>query len=742
MSEPIQVLQNLASSLPNQVTVKAALPNLSAGGVGVGDPSYFDLEITDPTGVLQGDFDGFCIDTDNDLGFNGFDLDNDGIYNEKKIPVPGLGGKFNEGERTPFSATVYSSYDPFATSGLGGLIEQPENLDLINWIINHQDTALSAYTIGEIQLAIWQLIDDAPPNDDAITGLQTFFNGFDQANVDAIKALAQTNGEGFVPEGGQKVAVILVPDGNAAGGPSDTDLDGQPDGIPDGQIIIAAVELPKHPGINVEKFVNGHDVADPTNIDNLPKIAAGDDVTFTYAVTNTGNVGFQGSEVIITDDNGTPDDLSDDLAITYVGGDLNNDNILDTNETWLYVSETVAAEDLTTTTASEDIRFHFTGHSYTNGPKGNVRTFVQDGVSVDVSAFSSNKYGGNWNKAYLGVYGGGLGVTNQYESGYYHRADNQGSLDYLLFEFDQDVAVDKAFLDYVGHDSDISIWIGDRNGVDISHLDGQLLDSFVKENNFTQSSYSRWADFNTGELVGDTVIISAYTNGSNDSFKLKKLDITVPGETEIGTYSNTVTVTAGDVSDSDMSGYINPAPVDPPQHFLYEAEDMHLCHYKVEYVGDQTASGGKVIKLSSYDGYASVNFNGPTGKYDILVGYYDENDGQSMAKVKVGGDVVDSWTFDELLGSNVASSSNFVERKIEDVHIEAGEQIKLAGWMNGYEFARFDYIKVVEVVDEGSLGSGNDQGSASGLEGSDLFAYLNANAPDLVNSGTLTDALV
>ncbi|MEO0984325.1 MAG: SdrD B-like domain-containing protein [Cyanobacteria bacterium J06639_14] len=1506
-------LANVGNLLPSQVTVTAALPNLLSDGPGVGDPSYFDLSIEDPSGILDGSFDSYCIDTDTFLDFVGVDLDNDGIYGETNIPVDTLGGNFDEGAPQPFSATVYSSYDTSVLSdGLGGLIERPENLDLVNWILNNQDSALASYNVAEIQLAIWELMDDGPVDSVSESFLPIFTGSVDPANVEAIKTLAQQNGEGFVPGAGEKIAIILVPDGNISGGGADTDADGQPDGVPDSQIIITAVELAKlgdtvfedldadgiqdtgeqgiegatvnlladvdgdgvieanevvdttttdtngnyhftvlpgdykvqfetpdgfdmaspanqgtddavdsdgpisdivsldagdvdptidagffkkaglgdfvfedsnangiqdageqgidgvevklladldgdgaiddivattttgddpnttgtqqgyyeftdltpgveykvmftqpngfdsvspvdingngsdtvdsdadpadglmsdavvlssgefnptidagfyntaglgdfvfidsdgdgeqdageqgvdgvlvklqnpdgsavldgngapittttdstgfysftgltpgeykvmfvapdgfefttpnadgvaddadsdanptngmtqtvvlasgdfndtldagliqpaglgdfvfedsnangiqdvgeqgidgvevklladldgdgtiddivattttgddpnttgtqqgyyeftdltpgveykvmftqpngfdsvspvdvngdgsdtvdsdadpadglmsdvvvlssgefnptidagfyntaglgdfvfedtdrdgiqdageqgidgvevklladldgdgaiddivattttgddpnttgtqqgyyeftdlTPGveykvmftqpegfdgvspldangngfdavdsdadpnnglmtdvvvlssgefnptldagffklnadIDIEKFVNGFDADTAAE---AVEIAAGDEVTFTYAVKNTGEVAFTASEVVVIDDNGTAGDTSDDFTPDFVeASDLNNNGLLDVGETWLY-TKSEAAQDLSTVTGSKDVQFHLTGSSSVYGNDGNVRTFTADGVSVDVSAFSS--YYGHFEKAYLGAYGGGLGVTNRYEWSNEHRVDNSTDIDYILFEFDQDVTVDRAFLDYVGYDSDISIWIGDRNGTDITHLDSTLLNSFTKENNFG-GSYDRWADFNVDELTGDTLIISALTGGHNDSFKLKKLDISVAGETTIGNYQNVATVTAQTASDSDAGNYTNSVePPFEPKHVLIEAEDMHLCNYKVEHVGDDVASGGEVIKLTSYDGYASthftghsgyyqvdvayydendgqsmgkvkiggetidtwtfdqhlgsnvaaannrvvrtvsesifieqgeqiklsgwfnqgefarfdsikftevqaplafhyeaedmhlsgyqvkhvgdhiasggeliklsgydghasVNFDGPTGKYDIIVGYYDENDGQSMAQVKVGGHTVGNWTFDELLGSNVASSNNFREFTIEDVHVEAGEQVKLSGWLDGGEFARFDYVKLVSTD---SVGTGNGSNTPT-LESTDLFTYVNGHAPELITAGVVNDSLI
>ncbi|MBJ7900019.1 MAG: hypothetical protein GC158_08900 [Cyanobacteria bacterium RI_101] len=321
------------------------------------------------------------------------------------------------------------------------------------------------------------------------------------------------------------------------------------------------VNIDPNPGIDIEKFVNGIDVAD---INDLPEIAAGTDVTFTYAVTNTGNVSFAKAQVVVKDDNGTINNAADDFLPTLdLTSDLNNDGILSPGETWWYASATEAAQNLAVTSSGNDVLFDFNGSSSTTGSFGNVRSFSAGGVSVDVSAFRNHN--GSFSTAYLGLYGGGLGVTNAGESGADHRLDNGGSLEYILFEFNKDVIVDKVFLDYVQGDSDISVWIGDRDGADIANLSQSLLNSFGKEDNNGGSS-DRWADFNAAGKVGDTLIIAAKVGESNDSFKLEKLDLSTLGATTIGNYVNTVTVQAGGVGDSDKSGYTNPGGQSAPQN--------------------------------------------------------------------------------------------------------------------------------------------------------------------------------
>ncbi|MEM9120883.1 MAG: SdrD B-like domain-containing protein [Cyanobacteria bacterium P01_F01_bin.56] len=1078
----IDALNSLVSLLPGQVTVKAAAqPNLRDGGDGVGDPSYFDIEIEDNGSILSGKLDAFCIDADNPLNYALIDFNNNGVYGESSVPAPNLsdslgfptGSTYTEGAPSDFTATVYSSYDPAIIDGLPNelgekQIENPQNFDLVNWILNNTGTgqALEGFTVAEIQFAIWELLDDGLPGDQGVIDVSNaLYGGSDAANVAQIVQLAQANGEGFEPGAGQKIAIVLVPDGNNDGA-LDTDADGVPDGNADAQIIITAIELaklgdfvfedadadgiqdageqgiegatvnlladidgdgviendevvdttttdangkyhftvlpgdykvqfetpdgfdmaspanqggddavdsdgpisdvvsldpgeedptidagffkkaalgdkvffdddrdgiqdageagvagvtvtltgggadgvigtsddttttqttdangeyrfddlnpgeeykvtfsdlpdgfeftdanqggddaadsdadptngmtqvvtlapgefnptldagivqqlaglgdkvffdddrdgiqdageqgvegvtvtltgggadgmignaddttetivtdadgmyrfdnlnpgeeykvtfsdlpdgfeftdanqgsddaadsdadptngmtqtvtlapgefnptldagiveiPKNPDIDIEKFVNG---SDADTVAEAIKVAAGKEVTFTYAVKNTGDVAFTADEVVVIDDNGTPGDASDDFTPDFVeASDLNDNGLLDVGETWLY-TKSEAAQDLTTATDSQDVRFYFDGNSSVYGTNGNVRTFTEDGVSVEVSAFSS--YYGHFEKAYLGSYTGGLGVTNRYEWSNEHRVDNSTDIDYVVFEFGQDVTVDRAFLDYVGHDSDISVWIGDRDG-DITHLDNSVLNSFTKENNFG-GRYDRWADFNGDELSGDTVIISAFTGGHNDSFKLKKLDVSVAGETTIGTYHNiaTVTATTGEqtVNDSDAANYTNPdEPPFEPTHVLIEAEDMHLCYYKVEHVGDDVASGGEVIKLTGHDGFASTDFTGHSGYYQVDVAYYDENDGHAMGKVKIGGETIDTWTFDQHTSSAFASADNRIVRTVsESIYIEHGDEIKLSGWKDGSEFARFDNIKFTEV---------------------------------------------
>jgi uncharacterized repeat protein (TIGR01451 family) len=102
------------------------------------------------------------------------------------------------------------------------------------------------------------------------------------------------------------------------------------------------------PHINIEKLTNGVESA---------IVRIGDAITWSYTVTNTGNTGL--SNVTIVDDNGTAAS-ADDITLDYfdlVSGDLDDDQVLDTTETWLFESTGTAtvARYTNTATVSGDV---------------------------------------------------------------------------------------------------------------------------------------------------------------------------------------------------------------------------------------------------------------------------------------------------------------------------------------------------------------------------------------------------
>lgn len=130
----------------------------------------------------------------------------------------------------------------------------------------------------------------------------------------------------------------------------------------------------------------------------------------------------------------------------------------------------------------------------------------------------------------------------------------------------------------------------------------------------------------------------------------------------------------------------------------YEAEELNLSSYLIE--SNNASSGGKHISLVGSDrdtGTATGVFNGKAGNYQVNVGFYDENDGVSKAKVTVAGET-QSFLFDKDLPGNAAVAETLTSRLTHsEVKLQPGDTFEIEAQMNVGEFARFDYIEFVPI---------------------------------------------
>jgi hypothetical protein len=231
---------------------------------------------------------------------------------------------------------------------------------------------------------------------------------------------------------------------------------------------------------------------------------------------------------------------------SFTGNNQGNDDTLDsdvdpltgkTSSITLAAGENNLSYDVGLTDASTSascLTFNFKGNSANDGRDGNIRSYTVEGVSVNASAFSRDKMTGDWGKAWLGSYSGGLGVTDSSEgkgSGNAHTVDNTGRDNYVLFEFSKSVVIDKAYLGYVLNDSDLKVWIGTFNSQHLKLNDNVLSHFGFTELNLTTLSSARWADINGQGLVGNTLIIAADTThkSTDDHFKIQQLKVCLPG---------------------------------------------------------------------------------------------------------------------------------------------------------------------------------------------------------------------
>lgn len=164
-------MDGLGATLPDQVTIVTVYP-----GLGYGAPGYFDVTVSGGT-TLDGTYDANCAE---------------------------LAGGPPSGMAYPYLSTE---------SIPDGVVQKPENLDLVNWVINQDFVGKTSgcggvYTWGDVQWAIWKLVDGREPDAGVLSSLQDWSECRAQEIVDAAIA----NGEGFVPGCGDVMGIILAPE--------------------------------------------------------------------------------------------------------------------------------------------------------------------------------------------------------------------------------------------------------------------------------------------------------------------------------------------------------------------------------------------------------------------------------------------------------------------------------------------------------------------------------------------------
>lgn len=138
----------------------------------------------------------------------------------------------------------------------------------------------------------------------------------------------------------------------------------------------------------------------------------------------------------------------------------------------------------------------------------------------------------------------------------------------------------------------------------------------------------------------------------------------------------------------------------PDKALRYEAEQLELRGYQVESVLNSGASNSHHISLKNTGirtGSAQGIFDGMTGIYQVVVGYYDENDGTSLATITVAEEST-RFRFDRDLPTNSAQFPGKTTRLTHpSIELRSGDRFEISAQAKDGEFARFDYIDFIPV---------------------------------------------
>ncbi len=240
----------------------------------------------------------------------------------------------------------------------------------------------------------------------------------------------------------------------------------------------------------------------------------------------------------------------------------------------------------------------------------------------------------------------------------------------------------------------------DNEAVDISTINTAI--TVQDSNNINQTIDFVQVDNNSNGSPRVATYRLDAPGGSWDTNEAGTYTVSVAGNTVIDTSGNAVA--AGNIGSFEVEVESN-IPLD---EIKVEAEDFDLGgNYFVEDSYDTNiVSGGELIAIEllgggDETGTADYTFTGASGSYNIIVTYFDENDGTGNVTASLAGNELDSWTFDQSLGSSKVADKNRVQRVVaQDITINTGDVFSLEGQRQTGESTRVDYVEFIPAEDD------------------------------------------
>ena len=140
------------------------------------------------------------------------------------------------------------------------------------------------------------------------------------------------------------------------------------------------------------------------------------------------------------------------------------------------------------------------------------------------------------------------------------------------------------------------------------------------------------------------------------------------GETDTDSFSYTISDGNGGFDTATVTVTIEGVNDGPGGSAVtIEAEDIvNVSGYRLE--NKPAASGGQMLSLLGQSGNevgtATFSFNGPSGNYDVVIGTFDESDGNASIDFLQGNNLIGSASLNQNPGGNGASADTKVAERV------------------------------------------------------------------------------
>ena len=112
----------------------------------------------------------------------------------------------------------------------------------------------------------------------------------------------------------------------------------------------------------------------------------------------------------------------------------------------------------------------------------------------------------------------------------------------------------------------------------------------------------------------------------------------------------------------------------------------------------ESASGGTAVECGAAACTAAWKYDGDTGRRDLVVQYFDQQDGISRFRILIQGKLVDEWSASDRIPTRKLDGSSSSRRTLRGVALRKGDEIRIEGMPDGSETAALDYIELVPVT--------------------------------------------